>query len=269
MRSLCTRLALIGALLVLGTPAFAQGPGGLVTIRANDTSTGAPTDVGDNTNHALRVNIVAGAGSGGTALADDTTFTQGTTNETPAGCLYITSYSAATSGKTTVLRCTSGGDAYANIDAFGGSAIGLGQGLMAASIPVVIASNQSAIPASQSGTWNIGTVTTITNAVITKPIDACGTTAEDFDAKLTGTTLTSVTGTTTCVDTITVSNIGSASTTALIEDGEGTPVVFAPTVPVPANGSIVYNLNGQKFSSGIQIQASASNALVYWIHGRQ
>lgn len=39
----------------------------------------------------------------------------------------------------------------------------LGQAVMASSLPVVIASNQSAIPVSQSGTWNVGTVTTVTN----------------------------------------------------------------------------------------------------------
>ena len=43
-----------------------------------------------------------------------------------------------------------------------------GQALMAASVPVVIASNQSAVPASQSGTWNItnvsGTVSLPTGA---------------------------------------------------------------------------------------------------------
>lgn len=36
-----------------------------------------------------------------------------------------------------------------------GTAINLGQALMAGSIPVVISSNQSAIPASQSGTWTV------------------------------------------------------------------------------------------------------------------
>lgn len=41
----------------------------------------------------------------------------------------------------------------------------VGQQAMAASIPVVLASNQSAIPVSQSGTWNIGSVTSITNPV--------------------------------------------------------------------------------------------------------
>jgi hypothetical protein len=47
----------------------------------------------------------------------------------------------------------------------------LGQATMANSLPVVLASNQAAIPVTQSGTWNVGTVTTlstlttITNAV--------------------------------------------------------------------------------------------------------
>src|ERR1700677_81295 len=43
-----------------------------------------------------------------------------------------------------------------NIADFGGTAVTIGQQTMAASMPVVIASNQSAIPVSQSGTWNVG-----------------------------------------------------------------------------------------------------------------
>lgn len=100
----------------------------------------------------------------------------------------------------TVLNVGSGGDTLRTIDKtsykvptsaldLGGSGaeslLVFGQGLMAASVPVTIASNQSAIPASQSGswtvtanagsgtftvsgavtqsgTWNVGTVTTVT-----------------------------------------------------------------------------------------------------------
>lgn len=42
-----------------------------------------------------------------------------------------------------------------NITQIGGSAISLGQKVMASSIPVVIASDQSAIPVSQSGAWTV------------------------------------------------------------------------------------------------------------------
>lgn len=58
-----------------------------------------------------------------------------------------------------------------NLTKVGGTNIAIGQGAMAASLPVVIASNQSTLtvtgaggtfPATQSGTWNIGTVTAVT-----------------------------------------------------------------------------------------------------------
>lgn len=46
-----------------------------------------------------------------------------------------------------------------NIKQIGGSAFSLGQQLAAASLSVVLASDQAAIPVSQSGTWNIGNIT--------------------------------------------------------------------------------------------------------------
>lgn len=52
-----------------------------------------------------------------------------------------------------------------NVSKWGGTSTTLGQKAMTASVPVVLASDQSAIPVSQSGTWNIGTLTTITNVV--------------------------------------------------------------------------------------------------------
>src|SRR5208282_2487457 len=56
------------------------------------------------------VNCLSGcSGSGGTSIQDNTAFTQGTTNETPIGCLYNTSYAAATSGRSTITQCDSNG----------------------------------------------------------------------------------------------------------------------------------------------------------------
>jgi hypothetical protein len=192
MKRLCV---LILTLFVVAAPALAQ-TGGPVIVKAVDTATGATTDVGDNTNHGIRVNVVAGS-----------------------------------------------------------------------------------VAATQSGTWNIGTVTTvttvaaltsITNAVITKPIDACGTTNQDFQALIADTTLDTVTSTTTCVDSITVSNKGAAQTTLLLQDITGTPLVFAPTVPIAPNTSITFsNLGGVKFNAGIKVQASNANNLTYFIKGRQ
>lgn len=47
----------------------------------------------------LLVNIKAGAGSGGTALADEATFTEGTTSFTPVGGVFKTSQTALTTGQ--------------------------------------------------------------------------------------------------------------------------------------------------------------------------
>jgi hypothetical protein len=61
--------------------------------------------MGDETN-GLWVNIKAGAGSGGTALADEAPFTQGATNTTPLGCFYTTSVTNLLTGQAGVGRCT-------------------------------------------------------------------------------------------------------------------------------------------------------------------
>ena len=59
----------------------------------------------DNAGNLL-VNIKAGAGSGGTAIADNAAFTQGTTNETPIGCFYTAgTYTNITTTHVGVMQC--------------------------------------------------------------------------------------------------------------------------------------------------------------------
>ena len=120
----------------------------------NGQSSALQTDA----NGYLAVNIKAGAGSGGTALADQATFTQSTTSETPMGCLYTSSYTGGTSGKATVVACTAAGSVHTTVDNSNAN----GQATMANSSPVVIASNQSnltVIGAGSAGTANSGVVT--------------------------------------------------------------------------------------------------------------
>jgi hypothetical protein len=57
-------------------------------------------------NGYLNVHIQAGAGSGGTAMTDEGTFTQGTTNFTPSGGYYNSSPVSLTSGQGGALRVT-------------------------------------------------------------------------------------------------------------------------------------------------------------------
>ena len=88
--------------------------GGIYNSSAPTLTTGQQASLQLDASGNLDVNIKAGAGSGGTALADQATFTQGTTSETPMGCLYITSYSAGTTGKSTVMQCDSTGHPLVN-----------------------------------------------------------------------------------------------------------------------------------------------------------
>jgi hypothetical protein len=74
----------------------------------------------------LLVNIKAGAGSGGTALADQAAFTQGTTSITPIGCLDITSYTGLTSGHAGVVSCTSAGSVHTTVDSIASGVIASG-----------------------------------------------------------------------------------------------------------------------------------------------
>lgn len=68
------RLLLVAAIvLALAAPAAAQQT---TNVTATDTSTGARTQVGDNTNHAIRTNCVSGC-SGGTTDTDDGTVAGG------------------------------------------------------------------------------------------------------------------------------------------------------------------------------------------------
>lgn len=87
-------------------------PTGAATA-ANLTGGGQKTQVVDGsgnvigaTSNALDVNIKSGAGSGGTAIADEATFTQGTTSFTPGGCLFNNSITNLTSGQAGAFRCT-------------------------------------------------------------------------------------------------------------------------------------------------------------------
>jgi hypothetical protein len=92
----------------------------------------------DNAGNLL-VNIKAGAGSGGTAIADNSVFTTGTTNETPIGCYNGTP--TTTAGHVGIVACTTAGSVHTTVD----NANANGSATSANSSPVVIASDQAAV----------------------------------------------------------------------------------------------------------------------------
>jgi hypothetical protein len=93
-------------------PATGTAAGGEYLSSPPTLTTGQMVALQTDVNGNVKVNIAAGGGTGGTALTDNTAFTQGSaggTSETPISCLYKSSYTAATSGNSTVVQCNSSG----------------------------------------------------------------------------------------------------------------------------------------------------------------
>jgi hypothetical protein len=75
----------------------------------------------DNAGNLL-VNIKAGAAAGGTSLADEATFTPGSTAFTPAGCIFNSSTLSA--GQGGAFQCSSDRNLYVNINRVSGALLG-------------------------------------------------------------------------------------------------------------------------------------------------
>jgi hypothetical protein len=111
-----------------------------------------------NLTTALNVNCTIGcSSSGGSSLADEGTFTQGTTAFTVAGGIFNNSITNLTSGQAGAVQLTADRMMFTNLGKVGGSAVSLGSKTSANSIPVVIASDQGAVAVSGTLTANIGT----------------------------------------------------------------------------------------------------------------
>jgi hypothetical protein len=97
--------------------------GGLYVQPVFGSASGSGTQV--DATHGLPVNIVAGAGSGGTAIADGATFTEASTSFTPIGGEYVSGGGAnCTTGKGCTVQMTIDRMAYVNIGKVGGAATG-------------------------------------------------------------------------------------------------------------------------------------------------
>lgn len=177
-------------------------------------------------NGNLLVNIKAGAGSGGTALADASAFTQGTTSITPIGCLFINSYTALTTGHAGVLSCTSAGSLHTTVDNSNPN----GLAAMASSSPVVVASDQKVSTQNASVAINISTATT-TQLVAISGSTKIYVTAWDVIAGGTGNiTLEYGTGTNCGTGTTALTGAYPLTAQAGISKGDGSaPVLIVPS----------------------------------------
>src|ERR1035437_4459705 len=84
-------------------PASAFLVGGEFNTAPTTITTGNASPLQLDASGNLLVNIKAGAGSGGTAIADEATFTEGTTSVTPIGGVFKTSHWALTTGQAGVV----------------------------------------------------------------------------------------------------------------------------------------------------------------------
>ena len=132
--------------------------GGSLTVdgTVNAVQSGSPWNFSlqqINGNTTLTGNGVTGTGSQRVTIASDNT--PFTVNAAQSGTWNLTNISGTISlptGAATSALQTTGNTSLGNIDT---KTPALGQAAMASSSPVVIASNQSAIPVSQSGTWTV------------------------------------------------------------------------------------------------------------------
>jgi hypothetical protein len=132
----------------------------------------------DDANNAVRVNIIAGAGSGGTAAADDSAFTIASTQVTVAGCIEATDSMDA--GDLGGMKCGADRELDVDVASLPSVTIGtfpdnepfnvaqingvtplMGNGVTGTgSLRVTVASDNTAftVNAAQSGTWNINNI---------------------------------------------------------------------------------------------------------------
>jgi hypothetical protein len=100
-----------------GTAAGAEYLSAAPTL-ANGQQVALQTDLNGN----LKVNLVAGGGSGGTALSDSSAFTTGSTSITPVGG--VVGASALTSGHTGAVAMDTGRNMFANVNEWAGFSLG-------------------------------------------------------------------------------------------------------------------------------------------------
>ena len=118
----------------------------VVTSRLQDGAGNAIT----STAGALDVNVASGSFSVSTGVADKTAFTYGTTTFQNVGGVFQDTSPSLTAGQSGVGRLTANRGLHVNLrDALGNEL--LGQQSMAASVPVVFASDQSTLNVSSSG----------------------------------------------------------------------------------------------------------------------
>jgi hypothetical protein len=179
----------------------------------------------------------------------------------------------------TFAQMLASGGAATNITQVGGTNLTLGQKAMTASIPVVIASDQSSLGVTVSGTLSsnvaqvggntvsTGNGTTGTGSqrvtiasdntpfgVIAYPKNACGTTAVSVAWVAVPTVAAAPSGfsTTSCLKAIIFTNTNAGGQTVTVTDGQGSPVTMVATLSIPGNSTAIIPMYETQATTGIK-----------------
>lgn len=110
-----------------------------------------------------------------------------------------------------------------------------------------------------------GTVT-----ALAAPLSGCGGTNYDSGIITLPNSTTVLTGTSTCVSSITLINLTGVTQTITITDGQGSPAnLIPPSFQLGANGDVVFNRSTVRAISGIKWSATNSAAVAGWVRGNQ
>lgn len=178
---------------------------GSIQVKLYDAAGTGLTSTLVSTKQALDVNMVNSISVG---VPDTSTFTYATTTDQVVGAVFQDTGATIASGKSGALRMTALRAVHSNLRDSAGNEL-LGSKVSASSIPVVIASDQGAIPVSGTVTANQGTA---------------GTAAQGWFTKLTdGTSVVAV----------------KAASTAAIATDPSLVVALSPNSPLPTGSNVI------------------------------
>jgi hypothetical protein len=146
----------------------------------------------------------------------------------------------------------------------------LSQGGNAASVTAgsALKVDGSAVTQPVSGTFWQATQP-VSGSVTSVPKTACGTTAYDSGMAALPTTSTAATTTSTCVNAVIFVNVTGATQTVTLTDNQGTPMAYLSGFQIPANSTLVYDLNFARLASGIKWSSTNASSVNAQIVGMQ
>lgn len=174
--------------------------GGIYNSSPPSVTTGQQVALQTDSSGNVKISCQSGcSGSGGTAAADESTFTQGTTSLTPIGGAYFTSVTNLTAGQTGVAQMTTDRMLYVNLGKVGGTSTLTGAGAVGTGAQrMAVAQDTTTVAGSSPGTagsassnvvtvQGISSMTPITTALATGTTTAAAvtiTTGNTFQSAL-------------------------------------------------------------------------------------